>query len=54
MTSNKVVDLTQWKAEHPPMVRLLTIAAHCWQAYFRLIVAAQSAAITSVARMVRF
>jgi hypothetical protein len=53
MTSTKVVDLAQWKAEHPPLVRLLTIGAHCWQAYFRLIVAAQSAVISSAARWIR-
>ena len=51
--TDNVTDLAQWKAEHPPLVRLLTIGAHCWQAYFRLMFAAQSAVITSAARILR-
>ena len=53
MTSTKVVDLQQWRTDHPPMMRLAAISLHCWQAYWRMLFAAQSAAISSVARILR-
>jgi hypothetical protein len=54
MTHSNVTDLEQWRNDHPPVIRLATISMHCFRAYWRMVFAAQSAAITSVARMVRF
>ena len=48
MTSTKVVELAQWKAEHPPLVRLATISMHCWRAYWRMMFAAQAAAVSTL------
>ena len=53
MTSTKVIDLQQWREEHPPMVRLAAISMHCWQAYWRMMFAAQAAAVSSVSRLLR-
>ena len=46
----RIVDLTQWREEHPPAVRLMQIWMHCGSAYWRLIFAAQAAAVSSIVR----
>jgi|GEM_PF-1859012 len=32
----EIVDLDQWRVEHPPAVRLVNIGLHCWLASWRL------------------
>lgn len=34
--SAQIVDLAKWREEHPPLVRLMNINAHCWAASWRL------------------
>lgn len=41
--SAEIVDLDQWRADHPPAVRLMNISLHCWLAYWRLCGAAARA-----------
>ena len=41
--TGQIVDLKQWRHDHPPAVRLANIGLHCWLAYWRLCAAASRA-----------
>ena len=45
-----VTDLQKWREVHPPVVRLMQIWMHCGSAYWRLIFAAQAAAVSAMVR----
>ena len=45
-----VTDLSKWREDHPPAVRLAQIGLHCWSAYWRLVFAAQAAAVSAMVR----
>lgn len=34
--TGKIISLDQWRADHPPAVRLANIMGHCWLASWRL------------------
>ena len=46
----EIINLRKWEEDHPPVVRLLTMSAHCVEAYWKLVFAAQAAALSSLVR----